>query len=140
MTSDANTEDHNGSPDATVKLYFRNQMTSSYKTDESKLHELVRRHLKPVSDNTKVKLCIYYKTRKLPSLFVKSKSNEAGQQDPNLRHHVVYQYTCNKHGCLFLALHWVHDVFFARKISDAHADRVALTPIVRTKRHIYNYM
>ena len=99
MTSDANTEVHNGSPDATVKLYFRNQMTTSYKTDESKLHELVRRHLKPVAENTKVKLCIYYKTRKLQSLFVKNKSDEAGQQDPNLRHHVVYQYTCNKQGC-----------------------------------------
>ena len=77
-TSDANTEAENSSQEATVKLYFRNQMTTAYKTDESKLHELVRRHLKPVSDNTKVKLCIYYKTRKLQSLFVKNKSNETG--------------------------------------------------------------
>ena len=50
QASDANTEAENSLPEATVKLYFRNQMTTAHKTDESKLHELMRRHLKPVSD------------------------------------------------------------------------------------------
>ena len=53
ITSDTNTETNSGFSEATVKVYFRNEMTTPYKTDESKLHELVRLHLKSVFENTK---------------------------------------------------------------------------------------
>ena len=39
-TSGVNTEADNSSPEATVKLYFRNKKKTAYKTDESKLYEL----------------------------------------------------------------------------------------------------
>ena len=103
-TSDASTEAENSSSEATVNLYLRNQITTAYKADDSKLYEMVRRHLRPVSDNTKVKRCFYYKTRKLQSLLVNNKLDEAGQQAPNLRHYVVYQHTCMElQGCSSLS-------------------------------------
>ena len=66
-------------------------MKTAYQTDKFELHELGQRYLNSASDNTKLKLFIYLKTRKLQSKFVKNEPDEPGQQDPNLRQHEVNQ-------------------------------------------------
>lgn len=84
-------------PPPDTRLYFEHQMTSNYKNEEKSLHNIIDKHIKPTNPSAKVKLIIYYRNRKLRNLFIKNKPNIA--IDPALKHHVVYQYTCDKGGC-----------------------------------------
>ena len=78
-------------------MYFENQMTSNYKTEEKKLRNLVDQHLSTIDPDSKIKLQIYYKAKKVSNLFLKNKVYQ--NEDPYQRHHVVYQYSCNRAGC-----------------------------------------
>ena len=84
-------------PDS-IELYFKNQMTLNYKQDEKQLKTILSKNLKPIDSNKKIRLVIYYKSKKLKNLFIKnnvhSKNRETGQQ-----HHCVYQYSCSRDGC-----------------------------------------
>ena len=80
-----------------IRLYFENQMTSNYKTEEKKLRNLVDQHLSTIDPDSKIKLQIYYKAKKVSNLFLKNKVYQ--NEDPYQRHHVVYQYSCNRAGC-----------------------------------------
>ena len=84
-------------PKNLVNLYFENQITSNYKVEEKKLRNIVDHHLSPVEINSKINLYIYYKTKKISNLFLKN--NMYKDEDPNKRHHVVYQYSCSRAGC-----------------------------------------
>ena len=83
-------------PDS-ISFFFENQMTQNYKTEEKKLQELFTKHVVPVADSVGVKLLIYYKQKKLSSLFIRNKECRANEKCN--RHHVVYEYTCNEEGC-----------------------------------------
>ena len=72
-------------------------MTSNHRVEEQKLSNIFDRHVKPVSDEVKVKLTIYYKTKRLSNLFIKNKM--VVNEDPSSQNHVVYQYSCNRAGC-----------------------------------------
>ena len=68
-----------------------------------------------LSKDRKIKLAIFYKSRKLSNFFIKNKVHSRSE-DINDRHYVVYQYTCNRVGCestqtytYWLGLHYVHD-------------------------------
>ena len=72
-------------------------MTSNYKAEEKKLHEIIEKHVKPTNSESSVKLTIYYRNRKLKDMIIKNKPKRT--LDEQKRHHVVYQYSCNLAGC-----------------------------------------
>ena len=80
-----------------LTFYYQNQMTSNYKTDEKKLKSLFSEHIHSVNEDSKVELVIFYKTKKLRSLFIKNKITPEVPLEK--KHHVVYQYKCNREGC-----------------------------------------
>ena len=55
-----------------VPLYFRNQMSATYKQDETTLQKIIKDFIKPQNDNASVILHIYYKSRKLQQLLIKN--------------------------------------------------------------------
>ena len=80
-----------------IKLYFENQMSLNYKQDEHQLKNLIQRQLKPATNNSKISLIIFYKSKTIKNLFIKNK--QFSHNDIGSRHHVVYQYACTKQGC-----------------------------------------
>ena len=94
-----NTDDQT-SKDSTkpsINIFYKNQMNSNYKQDELKLKNIIQNNISCVDNEQKLKIVIYYKTKKLKNLVIKNnctKSTELSSQ-----HHVVYQYSCIKDGC-----------------------------------------
>ena len=81
----------------TIDLYFRDQMSSQYKTDEKKLNQIMNAYISHFAENKAVKLVVYYKTRKLSNLFIRNRSRY--NDEFQLSRHVVYKYTCEKEVC-----------------------------------------
>ena len=71
-------------------------MTSHYKMDESKLKNIVDKNLRPVEETKKIKLVVFYKTRKLKNLLIKNNPKTTSLAE---EHHLVYQYTCTENRC-----------------------------------------
>ena len=80
-----------------IKLFYRNYMSTGYKTDERIITGIVNRNVTPVNQDDKVKLIIYYKNRKTSNLIMKNnvhdKCNDLSKTG------VVYQYTCPLGDC-----------------------------------------
>ena len=77
----------------TIKLFYKNQMTGTYKMTEKEINKIITQNVKPNSD-AKLKLFIYYKNKKLRQLFIKN-----NPQKSNESHHVIYKYTCDQAQC-----------------------------------------
>ena len=77
----------------TIKLFYKNQMTGTYKMTEKEINQIITQNVKPNSD-AKLKLFIYYKNKKLRQLFIKN-----NPQKSNESHHVIYKYTCDQAQC-----------------------------------------
>ena len=74
---------------ADVSLFFQGQMTNQYKQEEQNLHKIIDDHLAPTDDNARIKLHIYYNSKKLSNLFIKNNPHKSETQS-----RVVYRYTC----------------------------------------------
>ena len=86
-------EEGNSNEKEKVKLFYRSQMTKNYKQEENEIKKILSTNLQ--TDNNKdLKLLIYYKNRKLKSLFIKNNPNKPSEQ-----FHVIYQYTCDEVQC-----------------------------------------
>ena len=81
-------------------LYYKNQMSTAYKADESALRAIINRNCKPTQPNDKIALRIYYKSPKTASLIMTN--NLARDKNPLAQTNVVYQFKCNKEGCALL--------------------------------------
>jgi len=84
----------NENSEEVVALYYQNQMTSRYKQEEAYLRRIVENNVQTKSENYKLKLNIYYRNKKLKSLFIKNNPHKT-----NEIYNVVYKYTCNEVPC-----------------------------------------
>ena len=66
-------------------------MTAKHKQDENQLIKIVKEHVEPCDENSRINLTIFYRARKLGQLFIRNKLYN-GKIDIAERHHVVYQY------------------------------------------------
>ena len=73
-------------------------MTPNYKQDETQLKSIMSKHTKPCDPTNKIKLIIYYKSKKLFNLFIKNNIH-AKTSEISRQHHVVYEYSCPRDGC-----------------------------------------
>ena len=48
-----------------IELYYLNQMSANYKQDDKELKEILNKNVSPANTDSKIKLTIYYKNRKL---------------------------------------------------------------------------
>jgi hypothetical protein len=74
-----------------IKLFFRNQMSNTYKQTEKEMQTIIHQNVKPTENNKKLKLFIYYKNKKLKHLFIRNNSNK-----PTASFNVVYKYHCDE--------------------------------------------
>lgn len=85
--NNSNTNDKQGD----VKLFYRNQMTDTYKIAEKEIQKIVHQDVVPTHPNSDLKLFIYYKNKKLKSLFIKNNTNRSTEI-----FNVVYRYQCDE--------------------------------------------
>ena len=78
-----------------ITFFYKGQMTSQYKQEESALHKIMSDHIQPTG-NKKIKLHIYYNNKKVRNLFLK---NNPHQRENGKESHVVYSYRCSKEEC-----------------------------------------
>ena len=76
--------------DETAKLFYENQMTSSYKQEEAALRKIIHDNVKPLEPVKTIKLQIFYKNKKLKHLFIKDRLEKRGNFC------VIYQFKCDK--------------------------------------------
>ena len=77
----------------TIKLYFRNQMTNTYKQVERELKKIVYDYVTE-EENKELKILIYYRNKKLKNLLIKNNMHK-----PNDDFNVVYKYSCDQVPC-----------------------------------------
>ena len=87
----------NTSPSNPIKLYYRSHMSSSYKTDERVMKEIIKKNIAAVDPQQHISFIIYYKPRKTSHLLLKNNSNPPPA--PLQRSHLIYQYQCHNEGC-----------------------------------------
>ena len=86
----ADTDDDHPPDIEHVKLFYKNQCHLNYKKDERALHSIIEKHVKPISDNSKLKLIIYYKNKKSSNLIMKN--NPAPATDILKKRNIVYSH------------------------------------------------
>ena len=73
----------------TITLFVRNQMSSAHRTDERVLRHIVLSNTRSTQDNVKIKVQIYYKSRKIHNLVMKN--NLTKNDDKLKRTNVIYK-------------------------------------------------
>ena len=84
----------------TISLYYKSQMTTNYRAEESALKNIIKRNCKPVHPEDKIKMTIYYQSPTTASLIVKN--NMANDRSPLKQSNLVYHFKCNKGDCALL--------------------------------------
>ena len=92
----------NASADETnevIKLFYENQMTNSYKTDERVLNQIIERNVN-VLGNARLKVIVYYK-----NIYTKHhviKNSPSTQRSALQKTNVVYKISCPDEDCVLL--------------------------------------
>ena len=81
----------------THKVYFRNQFSRAYKTDERILQDMIRNNVKCVNEKDKLKLIIYYKSATTKGLLMRN--NQAPPSPALQETNLIYEYKCTKDDC-----------------------------------------
>lgn len=81
----------------THTIYYQNQYSPAYKTDERVLKQIIKNNTKCSSDNEHLQLIIYYKSHTIASLV--SKNNQSPKPSALKQTNVVYEYSCNHGDC-----------------------------------------
>ena len=85
-----------GESNTTYELFYRNQMSKSYKIDEKILKTIIiKQNTKCIDENDKLKLNIYYKNKTISNLLMKN----SPKTEKLHRTSVLYQYECKVEDC-----------------------------------------
>ena len=90
-------QEDNKSSKNNIKLYYRSYMSSSYKTDERVIKDIVYNNVKPTNPDQEIQLVIYYKNTKTSHLLIKN--NPGRTKAPLKEDHVIYEHSCTIEGC-----------------------------------------
>ena len=85
--------DHRG----VCEIFYLNQFSDNYKIDENALRKIIKNHVCQIE--TKIKLSIYYKSRKISNLIMKNNLSE-NRISHGDRSHVIYEFTCSLGECM----------------------------------------
>ena len=85
-------------PIAVRNLYFKNQMNNGYLQDEKVLRKIIHDNVKVIKPTDKLRLIIYYSSKKTFSLVMKN--NLSQKKERTVAHcDVVYQFSCPAPQC-----------------------------------------
>ena len=75
-----------------LDLYYKSQYHENYKTDERIMREIINTNIKSTKSGEKVRLIIYYKSKKTSNLVIKNNPKPTGTdlQQTN----VIYEFSC----------------------------------------------
>ena len=78
-------------------LYYKNQLSSIYKTDERIIREIIKNNTKCIKSNDNLKLIIYYKSNLTFNLLTQ---NNQSPKLPQLKQtNIIYEYKCQLEDC-----------------------------------------
>ncbi|MEL6606432.1 MAG: reverse transcriptase domain-containing protein, partial [Cyanobacteria bacterium J06614_10] len=80
-----------------LKLFYKAFMSTAYKEEEKAIKSIVSRNVKPNNDNNKIKLIIYYKSRKTKDLLMKNDNAPEPRKFDQVN--VVYRFSCPHEDC-----------------------------------------
>ena len=86
-------------------VFYCNQMSSAYKTDERILKSIVYNNTRCTQPDDKLQLVTYYRNKKTASLIMKNNLNPPA--DMLKQTNVVYQYKCNLGDCALQTVNYV---------------------------------
>ena len=72
-------------------------MTSAHKTDERVMKNIIRRNVKPTSEDRYLDFIIFYQSKKSSNLILKN--NPLPPPDPLQRRNVIYSHSCQHEDC-----------------------------------------
>ena len=80
-----------------IRIFYRSHMSSSYKTDERIMKNIIRRNVRPCNAAQQLDFVIYYRSKRTSNLLLKN--NMTTPPPPLQRSHVVYEYFCQHEDC-----------------------------------------
>ena len=92
-----NQQSENNEEIKTHKLYYKNQYSDSYKTDERILQAIIQNNVKCVNNKDNLKLIIYYQSATSKSLVMRN--NQAPMTPPMQQTNLIYEYNCVQDDC-----------------------------------------
>ena len=87
-------------PEAAVresKIYYRNQFHRNYRQEENAIRRIIKDHVFQIG--VRLKLIIYYKTKKISNLVMKNNLSAPDLPRENCSH-IVYEFVCNEGECI----------------------------------------
>ena len=88
-----NTEDGHGQ---TYKVFYKNQMTQNYKSDEKTLQNIIKRNVMTQNKEDKLEVVVYCQSRRASNLVMKNNEYEQGKLKAT---NVVYAFKCTYGDC-----------------------------------------
>ena len=80
-----------------IQVFYRNQMSPSYRVDERVLRDIIKKNVKCTLPNTRLQITIYYKNTKVGALIMR---NNITEQKSDLKcTNVIYQFKCPYEDC-----------------------------------------
>ena len=87
----------NKNKEQVIQVFYKNQMSPSYRVDERVLRGIIRKNIKCKQPNTRLQLTIYYKNTKIGGLIMR---NNITKDKSDLKStNVVYQFKCPYEDC-----------------------------------------
>ena len=80
-----------------INLFYRAYYHKNYKKDEEALHAIIKNHVSPRDESSRVQLNIYYKNKKSSQLLLRN--NPAPPPSDMKKHNVVYLFRCQEVRC-----------------------------------------
>ena len=96
-TSQPPPEPPDGGSTHTHDIYYKNQFSNAYKTDERVMKNIVYSNVKCKNPNDSLKMIIYYKSATVKSLA--SRNNNSPPIPPLQQTDLIYEFTCKKDEC-----------------------------------------
>ena len=81
----------------THNIYYQNQFSNCYKTEERIIKQIAKDNTKCVNESDLLKITIYYKSHTISNLI--SKNNLSHKSNQPKQANIVYKYTCNVGDC-----------------------------------------
>ena len=85
------------SPTNDITVFYQNTFTNAYRKDEKCIKDIIMKNCKPVSENSDIKVLVYYKNPRTCSLVMRN--NMSGNTGKLSKTNVVYEYRCATGDC-----------------------------------------
>ena len=80
----------------THKIFYKNQMGPNHKADERALQQIIKKNVSPANSEDRIKLIIYYRTRRASNLVMKNNEHQEGKLKAT---NVIYAFKCTYGDC-----------------------------------------